>query len=71
MTEATASRRASELARMILDDLRGAAYYADPQVLAGLIRTGDRQTPEDERNAVEVLRFFASHVCNGSLSGRG
>ncbi len=32
------SQHATQLAKNILDDLRGATYYADPKILGGLLR---------------------------------
>lgn len=50
--------RATELARQILDDLRGATYYADPKVLGGLLKGTQGTETDGERRAVEVLRYL-------------
>lgn len=53
------SGKATELAKAIFDDLRGAAYYADPKILGGYLK-GDQGTAEDrERAAVEILSYLA------------
>jgi hypothetical protein len=41
------SERALEAARLILEDLRGNAYYADPKVLAGFTSQGESASGED------------------------
>lgn len=35
------NQTASELANQIVDDLKGAGFYADPAVLAPLFKSGD------------------------------
>lgn len=52
--------RATELARLILDDLRGACYYADPKVLGGLLKS-ERATEQDMVGAgIGVLHYLLS-----------
>ena len=51
--------RATEFAKGIFDDLRGAQYYADPKILGGFLK-GDQGTAADrERAAVEILSYLA------------
>ena len=52
------SKRATELAKGIFDDLRGAQYYADPKILGGFLK-GNQGTAEDrERAAMEILSYL-------------
>lgn len=52
--------RASELARLILDDLRGACYYADPKVLGDLLK-GEPSTEQETVGAgIAVLHYLLS-----------
>jgi hypothetical protein len=53
-----ASERGIELARTILDDLRGAGYYADPKVLADYLRSssGRGGQPIGEADAIGLIR---------------
>jgi len=53
----------TRLAEQILDDLSGAAYYADPEILAGILR-GHVAAPQDAEGAargilIELLRRYA------------
>ena len=61
----SATERAARLAARVLDDLRGAGYYADPKILADVIRTGDRTTPADEQNAQELIRLMLRMCSKG------
>ena len=49
--------RATKLAEQVLDDFRGAGFYADSKILADIIRSGSQTNRDDERNAVEVIRL--------------
>ena len=46
--------RATKLAEQVLDDFRGAGFYADSKILADIIRSGSQTNRDDERNAVEI-----------------
>ena len=50
------SQKSTELARQILDDLRGATYYADPKILGGLLKGYVGTEAESENAAIELLR---------------
>ena len=53
------SKRATELAKGIFDDLRGAQFYADPKILGGFVK-GEQGTAADrERAAMEILSYLA------------
>lgn len=52
------SERATQLAEHIIDDLRGAAYYAEPKILAGLFRGAQGNAEPNEHAAIEALRFL-------------
>ena len=52
------SQRATQLAKDILDDLRGAAYYVDPNILGGLLKGTQSTEADGERRAGEVLRYL-------------
>jgi hypothetical protein len=54
----SATERSVRLAAEILDDLRGSGYYADPRILADVIRADDQTTHSDEQNAQELLRLM-------------
>jgi hypothetical protein len=66
-TEAEREAAARRLAEQIIDDFRGAGFYADPKVLADLLkpRTAeggldadpDAQRKDDEAAAIEVIRL--------------
>jgi translation elongation factor EF-G len=60
-----ATGRAAQLATQLLDDLRGSGYFADPKILSGFIRTGDRVTPQDEHNAQELIRLVLQMYAKG------
>ena len=49
------NQKATEMARNILDDLRGSAYYADTKVLADLLQSYVG-TEHSAQAAVEILR---------------
>jgi hypothetical protein len=55
------SERALEIAKQILEDLRGNAYYADPQVLAGFFSRGESTRAEDEAKFIlsSLLKRYA------------
>jgi len=53
------STRATELAKGIFDDLRGAAYYADPKILGGFLKGDQGTAAERERAAMEILSYLA------------
>ena len=53
------NERATQLAKQLLDDLRGATYYADPKILGGFLKGGGR---EQERMA-RVRRSRFSVIC--------
>ena len=62
------SKRATELAKGIFDDLRGAQYYADPKILGGFLK-GDQGTAADrERAAIETLSYLACRYAPRSAS---
>jgi len=61
----SATERATLLAAQILDDLRGSAYYADPKIMAGVIRTGDQTTLQDEKNAQDLIRLMLQRFSKG------
>ncbi len=52
------SQHATQLAKNILDDLRGATYYADPKILGGLLKGTQGTEVDGERKASEVLRYL-------------
>ncbi|MEK9140374.1 MAG: hypothetical protein AAB308_04910 [Nitrospirota bacterium] len=53
------NKRATELAKGIFDDLRGAQFYADPKILGGFLK-GDQGTAEDRECAAnEIMRYLA------------
>jgi hypothetical protein len=71
MSDEIAAIKAAKLAKEILSDLRGAAYYADPKVLAPRLRTGTEATaPKDEEAAVEVIRKILHLYANGAIPDR-
>ena len=54
---------ATRVAEQILDDLNGAAYYADPEILAGILKH-DLAAPEEaeavaRKVCTELLRHYA------------
>ncbi len=49
---------ATRLAKDILDDLHGATYYADPEVLGGLLKGIQGTEADGKRRAVEILRYL-------------
>jgi hypothetical protein len=44
-----------KVAEQILDDLGGAAYYADPQILAGILKAHVTTTDDADRAARAIL----------------
>lgn len=52
------SEHATQLSKNILDDLRGATYYADPKILGGLLKGTQGSEVDGERRAREVLRYL-------------
>jgi hypothetical protein len=70
MSNPAQNSRAATLAKEILDDLRGAAFYGDPEVLAPMLRTGADVTPADVRNAVEVIRGLLRLYATGTPPDR-
>lgn len=52
------SEQAKQRANSIFNDLRGAAYYADPKILGGYLGGAPGTEQEAEGAAVEVLRFL-------------
>ncbi len=52
------NERSTELAKQILEDLRGATYYADPSILGPLLKSDHESTKDCERAAIEVLRHL-------------
>lgn len=52
------SERATQVAKLIFEDLPGNAYYADPQTLGDFMKAGQRTEADRERAAVEVLRYL-------------
>jgi hypothetical protein len=57
------SEKVARVAEQILDDLDGAAYYADPKILAGILKS-DLGTPEKAeqvagRILTDLLRRYA------------
>jgi hypothetical protein len=62
------NQRALDLARVILDDLGGSGYYADPKVLSGLL-TGYMDTEAAcENAAIEILRQMLRHYARQGMS---
>ena len=57
MPEGTGNARARELARDILDDFRGAGYYADPKILGGFIKVEGSTDAHNQQRAVEIIRL--------------
>lgn len=52
------SQRTTQLAKDILDDLRGASYYVDPKILGELLKGTQNTEADGERRAGEVLRYL-------------
>lgn len=52
------NQRATQLAKDILDDLRGAAYYVDPKILGELLKGTQSTEADGRRRADEVLRYL-------------
>jgi hypothetical protein len=50
------NENAKKLAGQLVDDLRGAAYYADPEILAGILPDRVGGQVKNESAAIEVLR---------------
>jgi hypothetical protein len=65
MPNGTGNTRAHELARNILDDFRGAGYYADPKILSGLIRVEGNTDSDNEQRAIEIIRLMLRAYGNG------
>jgi hypothetical protein len=63
------NQKATELARNILDDLRGATYYADPEMLGELLQSyvGTKQS---KKAAVEILRYLLHKYANPGASDK-
>lgn len=57
--ESMPSKRATELAKGIFDDLRGAAHYADSKILGGYLKIDQGTAADRERAAVEILSYLA------------
>jgi hypothetical protein len=66
MSDRSEKTQAQQLAKTIMDDLRGAGYYADPKTLADMIRRGANTGSDDERNAVEIIRLLLRMYSTGT-----
>jgi hypothetical protein len=63
------NQKATELARNILDDLRGATFYADPEILGGLLQSYVG-TEQSKKAAVEILRYLLHKYANPGTSDK-
>ena len=52
------NKRATELAKGIFDDLRGAQFYADPKILGGFVKGNQATALDQEATGVELLRYL-------------
>ena len=52
------SDRATQVTKLIFEDLPGNAYYADPNLLSDFLKGSQETATDRERRAVEILRYL-------------
>ncbi len=64
------SEKAVKLAGTILEDFRGAGYYADPKILADYLKGETQRKDIDEAFAIGVIRSLLRTYARGEANVR-
>lgn len=60
-----ASQEALNLADELLQDFRGAGYYADPEILIGRLSSSTRGIVIQQPDVIELFRFLLRNYASG------